>query len=80
LVAATVSWVVGGVVVVAGAMAEPEAGAMDSEAGADDDIEPLDGAIAPEPAGALAEALEPTSEADIAPSVEAAGAVSSAGF
>jgi hypothetical protein len=74
-----VSWVVGGVVVV-GAMVDPEAGAIDSEAGAEEEVPPLEADMAPELAGALAEAFEPASEADIAPSVEAAGAVSSAGL
>jgi hypothetical protein len=87
LVAATVSEVVGGVRVIgAPDMPEDDAGAMDSEdgaiapeAGALDEVLP-DADMAPELAGALAEALEPESDADIAPSVEAAGAVSEAGF
>jgi hypothetical protein len=78
-----VSCVVGGivVVVVGSDMAEDEAGAVFSEDGADEDVmAPLDGAMAPELAGALVEASEPASAADMAPSVEAAGAVSWAGF
>ena len=89
LVAATVSSVVGvGLFIAPPDMVVPEAdaGAMLSEAGAEDDIAPLDGAMlplagamAPELAGAMDEVFEALSVADMAP-FAVAGAGSSAGL